>query len=110
MADAALKSEIIEALQERMLSGGELLSMQNAIDMIIEWEQSTGVELDQREIMLAYWKACDFVIDSFITNARQTNDPRFDSEAEVAAWEAQRPSVKRRRDLLKRFAGFAEAK
>lgn len=101
-------AELTADMAEKMRSGGELSSLRDMLDYVVEYESRHGIKLAEADILRAYWQACDDVVDSFVSNAWETNDPNFDSAAEAAAWEAKRPSAVRRNELLARFAGFPE--
>ena len=103
--------ELEEMFHGRMMECGNIVSLQDMIDYIVDVERNCGLTIDPQRIMIAYWRACDYVVDSYVANAydTQAEDKSFDLNAEVKKWEARRPSTVRRNELLARFADFPAA-
>ncbi len=100
----SVRGQLQESLYQRMMETDQLVTMKELPDFVVEVEQDNGVRMSDRVILLTYWSACDQAIDSWVTNAMETNDPNYDSHAEAKRYESMRPSSVRRKELLAKFA------
>lgn len=98
----AIKS-LEERLTNKMMDCAEVMDVEVAICDFQETEFEFGVILPAHELMLAYWRAADQVVDSYITNERDTLQPEIEREASIARWERMRPSYKRRLQLSRQL-------
>ncbi len=80
-----------ETIHDKYMSWGAIEANAELAPFIMEWEKSNGVELTKQEIMRAIYHAGERFADSMQDDA---------SEEEAARFEAMRPSVRRKKEIL----------